>query len=337
MPAVPSPTPVEPLPPQREVLAEAARWFVVLASGEASDVERRRWQDWHDASPAHAAAWQRAAACGECFAGLPAEQAALTLNVLGRRKPKSAGRSRRAASFASFVLASLLVFSCWQGYRASDWSADLVSAGGEQRETVLADGSRLMLDTDSAVDVDYSSQARTIHLRRGRLLLVSAHDPAPAQRPLRVDTVDGRVVALGTRFTVSRAADSTRVTVLEARVALRGEAQPGEAIIVGAGQSARFDRRGLLEQGAAAFAEDAWTRGMLVADDLRLDEVLTRIGLYRSDLVVCDAAVAGLRVSGTFPLRDTDRALAALAETLPVVVVRELGGDGVARLTVRHK
>ncbi|WZB64613.1 hypothetical protein WJ970_28925 [Achromobacter xylosoxidans] len=38
--------------------------------------------------------------------------------------------------------------------------------------------------------------------------------------------------------------------------------------------------------------------------------------------LACDPYVAGLRISGSFPLADTDRALAAVERALPVQVLR---------------
>jgi transmembrane sensor len=65
----------------------------------------------------------------------------------------------------------------------------------------------------------------------------------------------------------------------------------------------------------------ASTKGVLVADNLRLDELLAELARYRPGLLRCDAAVAGLTVNGVFSLRDTDRALRNLALALPVQIV----------------
>ena len=48
-----------------------------------------------------------------------------------------------------------------------------------------------------------------------------------------------------------------------------------------------------------------------------------------------DPAVAGLRISGTYPLADTDRALVAMARALPVRVVTRDGVPGLRVVGVR--
>ena len=65
---------------------------------------------------------------------------------------------------------------------------------------------------------------------------------------------------------------------------------------------------------------------MLLADGMPLGVLAAELARYRKGVLRCDPAVANLRVSGTFPLADTDRSLAMLAATYPVVVASRLGG-----------
>ncbi|MDZ3994983.1 Protein FecR [Pseudomonas sp. Teo4] len=67
---------------------------------------------------------------------------------------------------------------------------------------------------------------------------------------------------------------------------------------------------------------DAWTRGMLVVDNVRLADLLAELGQYRNGHLGVDDEVANLRVTGSFPLNDTDLALASLVPALPVKIER---------------
>lgn len=321
--------------PDRRILAQAAEWFVLLASGEASDEERRRWHAWRMAHAAHELAWQRAAGSTARFAELPPDQASAALHALSQ--PAGLKSPARRKGLAQLVVLLAVGLGGWQGYRGSDWSADLLTAIGEQRETALADGSRLLLDTDSAVDIEFSAKIRLIRLRRGQIMIATAPDPAASHRPFVVETAEGRVLALGTRFTVQQESGRTRVSVLEARVVLQGWDATGDSPLLGAGQSARFSRDGLLEQRPAPDADSAWTQGMLIANDLRLADLLAELARYRPEPLICDPAVAELRISGAFPLRDTDRVLAAIAHTLPVQIDRQTHAGGKSGLLVRRK
>lgn len=303
--------------PGPEILHEAARWFVLLSSGEASEADRRRWQAWRAENALHEAGWQRAQAACALFSGIPAGQTRPAFDALERRPGVSRGRRRTLGGIAGlFVVA----FAGWHGWRVSDRSADHVTAIGEQREIVLADGSRLQLDTDSAVDIAFSDKMRLIRLRRGRLMIATARQSRSDPPPFLVETAEGRIQALGTQFTVQQASGSSAVVVLEARVAIHVENGSGEAPILNAGQAARFNRRGLLERRPQTPADAAWHKGMLVADAMPLGEFIDELARYRRQPLHCAPAVRQLRISGTYPLADTERTLAALADTLPVRV-----------------
>ena len=63
-------------------------------------------------------------------------------------------------------------------------------------------------------------------------------------------------------------------------------------------------------------------RGLLPADRMRLNTLLAELSRYRPGVLRCSDAVAGLRVTGSFQLDDTDAALALLAQALPVRIER---------------
>src|SRR5690606_42091340 len=74
--------------------------------------------------------------------------------------------------------------------------------------------------------------------------------------------------------------------------------------------------------GPAAADQGAWVDGLLVTNGDRLDAVLAQLARYRPGMLSASAAVAGLPVSGVFPLDDTDLALRMLKQTLPISVSR---------------
>src|SRR3546814_10885657 len=115
--------------------------------------------------------------------------------------------------------------------RISDWSSDLCSSDlyatdlGEQRTERLPDGTRIILNTQTAVAVRYSRQRREIALQHGEAMFEVAHDAA---RPFVVATGDGSVTALGTRFQVRNEGAGAIVTLLEGSVEVRSEEHTSE-------------------------------------------------------------------------------------------------------------
>ncbi len=90
--------------------------------------------------------------------------------------------------------------------------------------------------------------------------------------------------------------------------------------IVLAGQQAQFTRTDISDSIAITEEGGAWTEGMIIASGMRLQDFLSELSRYRRGRLSCDPAIADLRVSGTYPLNDTDKILSALRKTLPIDV-----------------
>lgn len=307
--------------PGQKDLRQAAEWFALLQAGNASEAERLDWQRWLEAGPGPRAAWQRVETLAGSFARLSALPARQALEQRAHL-----GRSRRNAlrALAMVPMGGLVAWLLHDQSTRQGWLAAFRTQVGERREWPLADGGSLWLNTNSAADVDYRADLRRIVLYAGELLLTTGHDTVQPARPMVVDVAVGRLEALGTRFAV-RYEDSgaVRLTVFEGRVA----AQPRRAearLVVPAGRQALVwpDRvEPLTTMPAQA---DGWTRGILVADRMRLGDFLTELSRYRHGLLTCADDVADLRIVGAYPLGDTDRVLQALESTLAVRVRRPL-------------
>ena len=297
------------IPP--DVARAAVHWLLALDdSGDES--ARQQWQAWLAADPLHARAWQRIAEVDGQLRNVSTPLALQTLAAPGLARRHAVRLAVLLTAGAGGLLAARQT-STWQ-----QMAADLSTATGERRETVLADGTRIQLNTASAVDVRYSAAERLIVLRAGEVLVHSA--PDAAGRPLRVRTAEGTVRAIGTRFTVRQQEGHTFVAVLEGAVELTPAHMPHAAQRLSVGEQGRFTATAA---GPAAPLQDgvaAWTDGMLVADGMPLPDFLAELGRHRPGVLRCASDAAGLRVSGTYPLADTDRVLAALTLSLPVQV-----------------
>lgn len=294
------------------LLDEAADWLVVMHAGAVSDQDRQAWLDWRARSAAHEQAWQRAERLLDTLGGVPA---ALAMPALDRP------RTRRAAiaKMAALLLVAPAAWGAWRWSEAEGWTADYRSATGERRDIRLSDGTRLTLNTASAVDVRYDADGRTVLLRAGEIHIDTASDP----RPFEVQTRDGTLRALGTRFIVRQEAEQTRLAVLEGAVRI---SNAREQRVIQAGEQTTFSARRIDAIVPASAADAAWTQGMLLADGMPLGRLIAELARYRKGVLRCDPAIAALRVSGAFPLGDTDRSLAMLAATYPVTVASRLGG-----------
>ena len=159
-----------------------------------------------------------------------------------------------------------------------------------------------------------------MRLHRGEILVHTAPDATLPARPFVVDTVQGRLRALGTRFAVRQMDAATTVAVFEGAVEVRPATPGAAALVVRAGEQTRFTATAGDPVTPADSARQAWTRGLLLAENMRLAEFIAELARYRPGHLGCAPEVADLRLVGAYDTTDTDRVLAALEATLPVRV-----------------
>jgi len=310
--------------PDYQTLEAAADWYATLRSDTVSPADREAWQRWLHQSETHARAWACVETVSQRFDPLRAagHQAALAGIKAARRG--SGGRRRVLAGLAGVFGIGM---ASWMGWRHSAlpevlmaWGADYRTAIGEQREITLVDGSRVWLNTDTALRVDYRNGARLLKLAAGEILVRTAHDAD--SRPFFVETRYGRMQALGTRFSVHHDARRTRLDVFASAVEINSAA--GGVQRVAAGERAEFSSDGISAILPAERARQAWHRGLVVADNVTLQSLIAELARYRHGHLGVAPEVAELSVMGVYPAKDTDRALGMLESTLPIRVIRKM-------------
>lgn len=296
------------------VLREAADWLVLLQSGDATDADRAALVRWRARSAMHEAAWRRAEDLLAAFSRVPPRLARGTLNRLGglrRRQMLRLGLIGIALPGAWLALRH----SSWQG-----WTADLRTGVGAQRTVTLADGSRLVLNTSTAVDVAFGPKERRLTLVHGEIVIATS-TARDESRPFVVGTADGDLRALGTRYAVRRTGDDTFAAVLEGGVEIR-PAATADFLILSAGQQTTFSTRRIGPPRPTEPGVAAWEQGMLLARDMRLGDAVDELGRYHRGLLRCDPRVAHMTVSGAFPLDDIQASVDLLGKTLALRISR---------------
>ncbi|WP_372052730.1 FecR domain-containing protein (plasmid) [Tistrella mobilis] len=310
--------------------------YARATSGDDPDgAAARAWAGWRRLSPDHEAiarriesVWSDADALAVEVAGRPA-----AMRTPGRPRPQRR-RSALKALAASVLMAAVIGYGAlatrghWQG-AILNLTHDVATGVGERRELLLADGSRMVLDAASAVDLAMAGDRRDVILARGRLLVEVARDP---DRPFTVTAGTVRALVLGTGFTVERRPSGTvSVAVLHGRVQVavpheprqdpgRYQLGPGDRLTFGHGEVA-LDR---IDPDRIA----AWTRGVLLIDGRRLEDAVAMIDAHRGGAsFIPDPDLAAMRVSASLNLDGGgDAALDRLAAALGLAVHRLPGG-----------
>ncbi len=298
---------------ERAAISAAAQWYARLHSGIASDVDRAGWNDWLAADPAHRQAWQRMAAVSEQIASVPGSLAAPAL--------RGVDRSRRQVLRSVVLLASAgsLGWLGWRSDASQQLLADYRTRVGERRQFRLADGSSLLLNTDTSVSLRFDGRQRLLQLLHGEILVSTATDPL--ERPFKVMTRHAEVLALGTSFIVRAEEAGGEVAVLEKAVQVTAFGG-GSSVRLEAGQSLGFNRGAVSTVRRNDASVGAWQQGSIIAINRPLGELLAELSRYRPGVVRCDPAIAQLKVSGAFPIDDTDLALSALESGFSLQVRR---------------
>ncbi|BAP45349.1 FecR family protein [Pseudomonas sp. LJDD11] len=298
------------LPP---AVAQAVEWLALQRSGTMSDGDRQRFEHWLHASPEHSLAWQQLQQrIGQVFSGTPQSS---------REMLDRAGNSRRHLLRGALGLSGVGLAGWWlqgQGLLPG-LGADLQTAIAQRQRFDLADGSRVLLNADSRVDLLFDGRQRTLLLRQGALNIEVARDP---ERPLVVRTAFGEARALGTRFSVALHEQSAQVWVQQSHVLV---SVPGAAPLqLRAGQGAQLDGRRVQALDPQLSRAAAWEDGRLEVHDRPVSEVIEALRAYHPGWLRISAEAAALRVTGIFPLDDSPQALRILQEVLPVRVERPL-------------
>ncbi len=303
------------------VAAQAIAWAVQMRSGAVTAAECAAFEAWRQRDPRHAAAAEKLERALGPLQTLPeglAPRQAMRRSLLAQPARRSALRNSLGVAFVG-IGGGLL----WANDRRplSALGADFVTGTAQRRVVVLADGSRLWLNARSVVNQDFDGSMRRLQLRAGELIVDVAKDSAA--RAFIVQTAQGSVRALGTRFLVRQQEGSSLVAVLHS--AVRIAPADGDALTLTQGQSARFTARGASRETLSPLTASAWEDGFVEVHDRPLQDVVDALRPYRSGLLRVSPQAARLRVTGSFSLDDSERTLAALAAVLPITVHRRTG------------
>lgn len=311
------------------VMADAERWYARLMATDCTASERMEFQRWR-ADPAHAAAyvaterlWQ---SLGKLAGRSDLEQ--LSHQVLAATAPPIRQYGWRRLAFAASACIVVLCGGVFLDFQDRESPVVVYATKpGERTVVKLADGSQLVLNYATEIDVRLGKDARRLTLHKGEALFNVAHD---ATRPFKVDAGGGEVTALGTRFDVrSDTEHHVTVTLLEGRVAVeRREAK--EHVELKPGDQVRFTHGTpkMMRRTVDPELVASWSTGRLRFRSTSLAEAVDEINRYSTARVrIADPTLANIPISGTFEIGDTASVVSALEALLPILAVDEKDGQ----------
>ena len=303
-----------------DVMQTAADWYVTLSSGKATSQQVQAWQAWLNAHPQHTQAWLKLENVTQQFSMIDSVTGMEVLSQPVKIKNKTSELSSHSRRQALKHLSILLVAGStgWLTYEQKPWQtlmADYATETGKQQQVALQDGTKLFLNTNSLVAINYTTQERNIQLLKGEILIETAHEQSAVYRPLSVITEQGKLTALGTRFSVKVNDASNDLNVYEGAVSVQA-VNSSRHIVVNAGEFMRFSAERYQAKTALDTSSDAWVKGFIVVDKMPLNTFIAEISRYKKGIIHFDHSIGQLEISGAFPINDIDSTLASVSKTL---------------------
>jgi len=321
-------------PNARQIEAEACAWIAQLDGNTPSQEDLTAFREWISRSPQHAREIKRLSALWSDL-NIMTE---LAVPVKDNLKTVSDKLLLRGAVFALVVVLSIAetVFYFRPQTPVAALNVLYSTSIGEQKPVTLADGSKVLLNTDSRIQVDYGAQQREVHLLQGEAYFEVAHN---AKRPFLVYAGANIVRAVGTAFTVYLKKLDVEVVVTEGTVevsaAANGSGGPAAKNLIKpttkladikAGQRAAFNQE--VESIHSVMPLEikrklSWREGVLSFSGEPLDQVVAEVSRYTPvTIVISEPAISNIRIGGYFKVGETEALLEALETSFGVRVNR---------------
>jgi transmembrane sensor len=321
-------------------ITEAASYWLVKHDSESLlPDERRAFEAWLAADPAHAQAYERTQSMWSNFEedADPTELRALRTAALGLA-PAARRWPRIAAVTSICVLAASLAFTlnfardskrdALTNSSATAATEQYSTARNERSTVTLSDGTVVTLNLGTTLDVAFTEAGRFVRITRGQAFFEVAKNP---HRPFVVAAADRRVTALGTQFDVRLDPDRIEVVLLEGKVAVDHTSpsllerlnfrnshvvlKPGERLVAALGEPVSVTATN-------AQRATSWRQGWVVFENETVGNAVAELNRYADrPLTVPEESVRALRLSGVFRVGQPDRFAAIIQELLPIRAV----------------
>ncbi len=309
---------------------EAAAWAVRLDAPECSQSDRLAFEQWCT-EPPNEAAWGQLQSALKGVDALRSDPDILSLRHQVRKRQTWPTRaSLRAPARSGRTIGALVVAASLVAVVGLWWDMNppvriYDTKVGEPQRIELADGSRVELDADSRLSVQYRRGARALVLERGQALFTVESD---AERPFTVAVAGGSVTAVGTVFDVQRLGTGARVILVEGVVRVAQSQgrhsrdwtlQAGQSVMVGGGDAGPVSND--------AVAATRWVEGLRVFERTPVSDAVEALNRHgRERIVLVGTGWGGMKISGSFRVDDTRGFAMALAKIYPIDVTDEADG-----------
>lgn len=251
-------------------------------------------------------------------------QPAISENLTRFKPPRQTAKRMHPLLRTGFGMAAVWLIAInliipSQAKLLQSYFSDYHTQTGEFLEIQLSDSSRVLLNTNSAISVNFTAKVRQIQLHHGQARFTVAKDQ---QRPFEVLSGNLRTQALGTVFELNhRINTETSVVVQEHAVSasLTEDDKPSGKIKIKEGQILHYRSGQILPQPEPVILSQvtAWQQHRLIINDRPLIELIDELERYQTGRIfIRDNSLKNLRVTGVFSLDNPQNTLRIVCEAL---------------------
>lgn len=314
---------------------EARLWVLRFDDGDLTETRKSEFDAWVSQSAAHEDAFRRLAGFWDDLSIVKRLDDYANSDVASRSicETRIAVRKNLLArvaitGIAASIVAAVTFISLGNVETDRHFPEQYQTVIGEQETIALPDGSQIVLNTDSKIEISFDRRRRTVRLDKGEAYFDVSPD---SERPFSVETREGIVTVVGTAFSVRLTDEKLEITVKEGRVAVGAvpdialpgaespdfpSYQPVYTAEISAGQVATIDDGvesvSVIPPRALDQALD-WRDGELSFNGETLEEVLRQIERYTNQTIeISDEGLKQQRIVAYYKIGDIQRLFQAL-------------------------
>tara|TARA_R110000744_G_scaffold67191_5_gene137068 strand:+ start:121 stop:1173 length:1053 start_codon:yes stop_codon:yes gene_type:complete len=330
-----------------KIKREASDWIARIERDELTTAEKAELNNWLVISPEHEKQLIRLSQLWDTMSEIGERSSIEEQSTRKLEKRTFFGHLFTQFTYKTAVLASLIIAIPFLFYlqtmlENTSKNGQYFTQIGEQKNIILTDGSEILLNTNSMVEVSYSREQRNITLLHGEANFGVAPDKS---RPFTVKAGSGDIRALGTNFSVRLDGNLVNVLISHGTVRVRAKEKLNEVpktdqtgyrsrneVIVGAGNNVVFDDyevESVERESDKSIAKKLyWRKGFLSFDDEPLSDVIAELSRYTNlNIVIADASIQSMKVGGFYPIDNLETVFTTLELNLGLKVKKMSGGN----------
>lgn len=296
----------------RESVESAAEWYVLFQGSPPSEQNIEDWKKWLREKPEHAEAWRTILKLQSDFKSVPSNLVNTSLTAAEQ------SRRRFLKLFITTASVGTIGWSLDLRHALLPLTSDYSTSIGEIRKLAINGVGEIFLNTDTAIDIRFTTKETTISLYKGELLL--APEPSTGINKTTIVTRHASIEPSATSQTmIRRYSERTNVSILKGTASVvnmkshaKIELKEHHSINVSSGETGRLEN--------FTSESSSWITGMLLVREKPLSSVLTQISRYQHGIIRWDEDAGSLIVSGNFILKNPNEILRNLTNSLPIEI-----------------